>query len=69
VRSGLPGGRYLCSWQGGSRINAEYNAGGSDKALLKIDEMDGDQLKQYLKQLVKDSIRVGIEILANGGKE
>lgn len=46
---------------------AEYNAGGSDKVLLKIDEMDDHQLKQYLKRLVKDSITVGIEILANGG--
>lgn len=44
---------------------AEYNAGGSDRVLLKIDEMDDAQLKQYLKRLVKDSIRVGIEILAN----
>lgn len=47
--------------------DAEYNAGGSDKVLLKIDEMDDAQLKQYLKRLVKDSIKVGIEILANGG--
>lgn len=48
---------------------AEYNSGGSDKVLLKIDEMDDAQLKQYLKRLVKDSIAVGIEILANrGGK-
>jgi len=45
---------------------AEYNAGGSDKVLLKIDEMDDAQAKQYLKRLVKDSITVGIEILANG---
>jgi len=46
---------------------AEYNAGGSSKVLLKIDEMDDAQLKQYLKRLVKDSIAVGIEILASGG--
>lgn len=46
---------------------AEYNAGGSDKVLSKIDEMDDGRLKKYLKQLVKDSITVGIEILANGG--
>lgn len=46
---------------------AEYNAGGSDKVLQKIDKMDDGQLKQYLKRLVKDSITVGIEILANGG--
>lgn len=44
---------------------AEYNAGGSDKVLLKIDEMDDVQLKQYLKLLVKNNITVGIEILAN----
>jgi hypothetical protein len=48
---------------------AEYNAGGSDKVLLKIDEMDDAQLKQYLKRLVKDSITVGIEILANVGRK
>ena len=48
---------------------AEYNAGGSDKVLLKIDEMDDALLKQYLKRLVKDSITVGIEILANGGRK
>lgn len=48
---------------------AEYNAGGSDKVLLKIDQMDDAQLKQYLKRLIKDSITVGIEILASeGGK-
>jgi len=48
---------------------AEYNAGGSDKVLLKIDEMDDARLKLYLKRLIKDSITVGIEILADvGGK-
>ena len=44
---------------------AEYNAGGSDRVLKKIDEMGDAQLKQYLKRLVKDNITVGIEILAN----
>lgn len=48
---------------------AEYNAGGSEKVLLKIDKMDDAQLKQYLKRLIKDSITIGIEILANGGGE
>lgn len=48
---------------------AEYNAGGSDKVLLRIDEMDDAQLKQYLKRLIMDSIAVGIEILANGGRK
>lgn len=48
---------------------AEYNAGGSDKVLLKIDNMDDAQLRQYLKRLVKENIAVGIEILANGGRK
>lgn len=47
---------------------AEYNAGGSDKALMKIDEMDDSQLKQYLKRLVRENMTVGIEIITNGGK-
>lgn len=44
---------------------AEYNAGGSDKALQKIDEMGEDvtRLKQYLRRLVMDNMKVGIEIL------
>ena len=46
---------------------AEYDAGGSDKVLLKIDRMGDAQLKLYLKRLVKNSIAVGIEILTNGG--
>ena len=44
---------------------AEYNAGGSDRVLLKIDDMNDAQLKQYLKRLIKDSMKVGIEILSN----
>ena len=48
---------------------AEYNAGGSEKVLLKIDKMDDAQLKQYLKRLIKDSITIGIEILANDGEK
>jgi hypothetical protein len=47
---------------------AEYNAGGSDKALMKIEEMDDPQLKKYLKRLVKDNMTVGIEIITNGGE-
>ncbi len=45
---------------------AEYNAGGSDRVLLKIDEMGDAQLKMYLKRLIKNSIKVGMEILTNG---
>ncbi|MBF0233944.1 MAG: hypothetical protein HQK65_13030 [Desulfamplus sp.] len=47
---------------------AEYNAGGSDKALMKIDTMDDAKLKQYLKRLVRENMTVGIEIITNGGE-
>jgi hypothetical protein len=47
---------------------AKYYAGGSDKVLMKIDEMDNDRLKEYLKLLVKKSIAAGIEILTDGGE-
>lgn len=45
---------------------AEYYAGGSDKALSKIDRMDDAQLKLYLKRLVKENMTVGIEIITSG---
>jgi hypothetical protein len=49
---------------------AEYNSGGSDKALHKIDELDDlQQLKQYLKRLVKEDMRVGIKILTSGDEK
>lgn len=40
-----------------------YMTGGSDKALRKIEEMDPDRLKIYLKQLIKDNVIVGMEII------
>ncbi len=45
---------------------AEYNAGGSNKALTKIDKMDDSNLKRYLKRLVKENMTVGIEIITDG---
>ncbi|MCK9217857.1 MAG: hypothetical protein M0P77_08070, partial [Firmicutes bacterium] len=47
---------------------AEYNAGGSDRALKKIDKMNAETLKHYLKRLVSENINVGIEILADGSE-
>lgn len=73
-RLSIEGDTY--GWYGNPIVNnkmkqlaeAEYNSGGSDKALHKIDEMDDlQQLKQYLKKLVKESMAVGIEILASEG--
>lgn len=42
---------------------AKYNKGGCDKALEKIDSMDVADVKRYLKDLIKDNMTVGIEII------
>lgn len=42
---------------------AKYNQGGCDKALEKIDNMDAAEIKRYLKDLIKDNMTVGIEII------
>ena len=42
----------------------EYNAGCCEKVISKIDKMDDAQLKKYLKQLIKDNVVIGLEILS-----
>lgn len=42
---------------------AKYNQGGCDKALEKIDSMEVADVKRYLKDLIKDNMTVGIEII------
>ena len=42
---------------------AKYNQGGCDRALAKIDEMDIADVKKYLKDLIKDNMIVGMEII------
>lgn len=42
---------------------AKYNQVGCDKALEKIDSMDIADLKRYLKDLIKDNMIVGMEII------
>ncbi|MCL2016625.1 MAG: hypothetical protein FWG68_10315 [Defluviitaleaceae bacterium] len=49
-----------------NKAKSEYDSGGSDKVLAKIDEMNDKQLKLYLKRLIKNSMTVGIEILTTG---
>lgn len=39
----------------------------SDKAIVKINSMNSDELKEYLISLVKESMTFGIEII-NGGE-
>lgn len=40
-----------------------YMTGGSAQALRKIEEMDPNRLKTYLKDLIKDNIIIGMEII------
>ena len=42
---------------------AKYNQGGCDKALEKIDKMEIEDVKRYLKDLIKDNMIVGMEII------
>ena len=42
---------------------AKYNQGGSARALEKIDNMDVEDVKRYLKELIKDNMTVGMEII------
>jgi hypothetical protein len=44
---------------------AKYNQNGCDKALEKIDSMDVVEVKRYLKDLIKDNMIVGMEIIKN----
>jgi hypothetical protein len=46
---------------------AEYNAGGSDKALAILAGMTADEREIYIERLIKDNVAVGLEIIARGG--
>ncbi|MCR5186519.1 MAG: hypothetical protein K6D97_05340 [Clostridia bacterium] len=46
---------------------AEYDAGGNNKAIERIDHMSEDKLKEYLIDQIRNNMDFGIEIL-NGGK-
>lgn len=42
---------------------AKYNQGGCDKAIEKIDNMDLSDVKNYLKELIKENMTVGMAII------
>jgi len=43
----------------------KYNNGGNSKVYMVIDSMSPDELKKYLKNLVRENMIVGIEIINN----
>lgn len=60
-------------WNGHNEINrlikkmaeSKYSKEPYQRVVHRIDSMDGDKLKDYLKRLVKENMVVGIEILEN----
>jgi hypothetical protein len=46
---------------------AEYNAGGSDRALAILGKMTTEQREEYIKRLIKENVAVGLEIITRGG--
>lgn len=61
------------SWMGNPQVHgliekiaeARYNAIGCEKAIHNIDMMPADEVKKYLKELIKNNMKVGIQILKN----
>lgn len=45
---------------------AEYDAGGSDTVVSKIEKMSSEDLKKHLIKLIKDNINIGVEIMNEG---
>lgn len=43
----------------------KYRTGGSDKVWAVVENMDATELRHYLKDLISDNVKVGIEILKN----
>ena len=50
-----------------SEAEAAYATHGAQRVMERIDEMDDETLRSYLKRLVRNNVRIGAEIL--GGKE
>jgi hypothetical protein len=47
---------------------SKYSKEPFERVMRRIDSMEGDRLKEYLKRLVKNNMAVGIEILEDGGE-
>lgn len=50
----------------GAMASVEYNAGGSDRAVKTIEGMSDPELKEWLKELARKDINLGIKIIING---
>ncbi len=50
----------------GELAKAEYDAGGSDAAVSKIEKMSPEELKKHLVKLIKGNMNIGVEIMNEG---
>jgi hypothetical protein len=48
-------------------VDGEYNAGGYDKALSILNSMKPAERDEFIRQLVKGNVEVGIKIITQGG--
>lgn len=44
---------------------AKYNTVGCNMAIQKIDSMNPEDVKKYLKELIKNNMKVGLQIIKN----
>ena len=62
------------SWYGDPTVSAEieklanskYRTGGNSVVMERIDKMDADEAKMYLRKLVQEDVEVGISIISKG---
>jgi hypothetical protein len=60
-------------WMGNNEVmrlireyaQSKYNTKGYEEAMKKIDSMDAESVKKYLKDLIKNNMSVGIQIIKN----
>lgn len=61
------------SWMGNPNVTkaidrfaaAKYNSVGCGLAIEKIDSMNPEDVKKYLKELIKNNMKVGLQIIKN----
>ena len=47
--------------------NSKYRTGGNSVVMQRIDKMDAEEAKKYLRKLVQEDVEVGISIISKEG--
>ena len=47
--------------------NSKYRTGGNSVVMERIDKMDAEEAREYLRKLVKEDVEVGISIISKEG--